>query len=80
MTQTAVQWFAFELSKLGLLPHGVPNELYEQAKQMEKEQMIQLVQWLKDYTRESHTILGHDEREASEFVDIFYKQTYGGKP
>ncbi len=63
-----------------MLPHGVPNELYEQAKVMEKEQMIQLVQGLKDYTREPHTILGHDEREASEFVDIFYNETYGGNP
>jgi hypothetical protein len=36
------------------------------------------VQGLKDYTHESHTILGHDEREASEFVDIFYNETYGG--
>jgi hypothetical protein len=36
-----------------------------------KQDMIDLVQGLKDYTKESHTILGHDEREASEFVDIF---------
>ena len=53
-------------------------KLLEQAKEMEKERMIQLVQGLKDYTHESHTILGHDERDASEFVDIFYKETYGG--
>ena len=42
----------------------------------EKEQMIDLVQSLKDYTHQSHTILGHDEREASEFVEIYYNQTY----
>ena len=35
--------------------------------------LIDLVQSLKDYTHESHTILGHDEREAKEFVDIFLK-------
>jgi hypothetical protein len=50
----------------------------EEFKEVEKERMIQLVQGLKDYTHESHTILGHDEREASEFVDIFYNETYGG--
>lgn len=48
----------------------------EAAIQMERTQMIDLVQSLKDYTHESHTILGHDEREASEFVDIYYTQAY----
>ena len=36
-----------------------------------KQDLIDLVQGLKDYTKESHTILGHDDREAIEFVDIF---------
>jgi hypothetical protein len=36
-----------------------------------KQDMINLVQSLKDYTYESHAILGHDEREASEFVETF---------
>jgi hypothetical protein len=36
-----------------------------------KQDLINLVEQLKDYTRESNNILGHDEREASEFVDIF---------
>jgi hypothetical protein len=36
-----------------------------------KEIMIQLVDDLKAYTHESHTILGHDEREPIEFVEIF---------
>jgi hypothetical protein len=36
-----------------------------------KQDLIDLVQSLKDYTHESHTILGHDEREASEFVEIY---------
>lgn len=53
------------------------NSLFDKAKQMEREQMIELVQQLKDYTRESRNILGHDEREASEFVDIFYNNIYG---
>jgi len=36
--QTTLEWFAFELSKLGLLPDGVPDDIYKQAKEMEKEQ------------------------------------------
>ena len=35
--------------------------------------LIDLVQSLKDYTNESHNIFGHDERDAKEFVDIFLK-------
>lgn len=33
--------------------------------------LIDLVQAIKDYTYESGGVLGYDEREASEFVDIF---------
>jgi hypothetical protein len=46
---------------------------YNKAKETlyTKQDMIGLVQSLKDYTHESHTILGHDEREASEFVETF---------
>ncbi len=42
---------------------------------MHYQEQIDLVQHLKDYTYESHNILGFDEREASEFVDIF-NQTF----
>jgi len=46
---------------------------YNKAKETlyTKQDLIDLVQGLKDYTKESHTILGHDDREAIEFVDIF---------
>ena len=60
------------------MPMHIFDLKFQEAKEMEKERMIQLVQGLKDYTHESHTILGHDERDASEFVDIFYNKTYGG--
>ena len=73
MKQTAVEY----LYK-NLLDNPMSNEdviyninVFEQAKEMEKQRMIELVQSLKDYTHESHTILGHDEREASEFVETF---------
>jgi len=46
----------------------------EQDKKMySEEDMINLVEQLKDYTKESHTILGHDKRDAKEFVNIFKK-------
>jgi hypothetical protein len=44
-----------------------------------EEDLIDLVQQLKDYTKEGLTILGNDDREAEEFVDIFtssLKQEY----
>ena len=81
--QTAVEILCGKLAmKLGI-PQAITfyidhQEEIREAKEMEKERMIQLVQGLKDYTHESHTILGHDERDASEFVDIFYNETYGG--
>jgi hypothetical protein len=81
--QTAVELFWNQLPEI--LPFTVDTETamkllkaFQQSKKFEKERMIQLVQGLKDYTHESHTILGHDERDASEFVDIFYNETYGG--
>jgi len=36
--KTAVGWLLFELSKNGLLPDGIPDDIYEQAKEMEKSQ------------------------------------------
>ena len=50
---------------------------YNKAKETlyTKQDMIDLVESLKDYTKESHTILGHDSRESSEFVDIFLDYT-----
>jgi hypothetical protein len=76
MEQTGLEWLWNMLLKGEFINDS--EELLRQAKEMEKDRMIQLVQGLKDYTHESHTILGHDEREASEFVDIFYNETYGG--
>ena len=36
-----------------------------------RQDLIDLVQAIKDYTYESGGVFGYDEREASEFVDIF---------
>jgi hypothetical protein len=37
--QTAVEWVLFELSKNGLLPDGIPSDIHNKAKEMEKEQI-----------------------------------------
>ena len=37
---TAVEWLIWELNKLGYFPNGVPEIIYNQAKQMEKYQII----------------------------------------
>lgn len=50
--------------------------LLQEAKEMEKKHKTLLVEQLKDYTKEAQCILGNDEREASEFVEIFYKTTF----
>jgi hypothetical protein len=49
---------------------------YLQAKEYlyTKQDLIDLVESLKNYTKESHTILGHDDREPIEFVDIFVNE------
>ena len=50
-----------------------------QQKSYSEENLCNLVQQLKDYTKEGQVILGNDEREAKEFVNIFIsslKQEY----
>ena len=56
--------------------NGMKQSIYWNNKEMEKEQKILLVEELKAYTKEAQCILGNDEREASEFVDIFYNKTF----
>ena len=51
-------------------------QLLEMEKQ-HKEDMLDLIQSLKDYTREGHVILGHDERKPKEFLNIYYEKTFG---
>ncbi len=86
MKKTAVEWMANELLYLDNeydMKFIDKNEyqirrkqIIEQAKEMEKEQKILLVERLMEYTKESQIVLGNDEREASEFVDIFYNETF----
>jgi hypothetical protein len=39
----------------------------------EREILIEFMDSLRDYVLESHCNIAHDERESSEFVDIFLK-------
>jgi len=74
---TAIEWLESKLIDIGLdYPISKAKEAFEQAKEMEKQRMIDLVQQLKDYTKESRNVLGFDEREACEFVEIFTNQTF----
>jgi len=65
---TAVEWL---LQQMGLEQLIFPKEVIDKAKEMEKQMLCDLVEQLKDYTHQSKSILGHDEREPIEFVEIF---------
>jgi hypothetical protein len=74
--QTAVEWLLFELSKNGLLPDGIPIDIHQQAKEMEKDdtdnKVIHFAEWLtKKHTSTLITLYEHFEEE-------YYKETYGG--
>jgi hypothetical protein len=70
--QTTLEWFAFELSKLGLLSDGVPDDIYKQAKEMEKERMKGM------YVEGSFAKMRY--YDGLEYIDAedYYEQTYGG--
>lgn len=68
MKQTAVEFLEEKLKGDKIFSLDV---IITKAKEMEKQMLCDLVQSLKDYTLESRNILGHDEREPIEFVEIF---------
>jgi hypothetical protein len=70
--ETAVQWFAFELSKLGLLPYLVPDKIYNKAKEIEKEQNLN---YLKEYF-EWHKSMGFISHKPEDIIE--FNETYGG--
>ncbi len=67
-------WREYLLEQMGLEQLIFPKEVIDKAKEMEKQMLCDLVEQLKDYTNESKSILGHDEREPVEFVEIFLKE------
>jgi len=71
--QTAVDWL-HSLHKKGILI----EKSFEMAKEIEKEQMIDFLDSVIDYTKESHNILGvSDDREAKDYFEQYYSETYG---
>jgi hypothetical protein len=70
----AVEWLIEELGEY--FPHeiGGIHLMVKKAKELENQRLIDLVEQLKNYTKEAKCILGDDEREASEFVEIFKQQ------
>ena len=60
--QTAVEWLIWEMSKIGLIPDGVPDELYQQVIEMEKEQIMNAFE-------NGHTAIINSEQ--------YYKENYG---
>jgi HEPN domain-containing protein len=65
--QTAVEWLLFELSKNGLLPDGIPIDIHQQAKAMEKEQII-----------DAYWDGGQDVPLHINTCEQYYNETYGG--
>lgn len=66
-----------EKKNLGLLVGLFKQHAESYHKEKMHEALIEFCKELKDYTSESHAILGHDEREASEFVDIYLNSIKG---
>jgi prephenate dehydrogenase len=73
--KTAVEWLKnnFETNETEIISKNI-EVWFKMAKEMEKQMLCDLVEQLKDYTNESKSILGHDEREPIEFVEIFLKE------
>ena len=81
--QTAVEWLVEQLARKhnefqALTFYYDHKDEIEQAKQMEKEQMIDFLDSIMDYTKESHNILGvSDDREAKDYFEQYYNEIYG---
>jgi hypothetical protein len=76
MKQTSLEFLEEKLQGHLDISRRYWNELLAEAKEMDKCHKILLVEQLKEYTKEAQCILGNDEREASEFVDIFHQTNF----
>ena len=79
--QTAVDILFQEIKESdAFLPDNLFDYLemvYNKAKEIEKEQMIDFLDSIIDYTKESHNILGvSDDREAKDYFEQYYNETY----
>jgi hypothetical protein len=72
--QTAVEWLEFEITKRGPHENNPPQwliELYEQAKEMEKEQMIEFAQ---EVFRNRYNQI---TQSLGNIADDIYNENYG---
>ena len=65
---TAVEWVLFELSKNGLLPDGIPSDIYNKAKEIEKEEKVKFS--LKVYLEKRQTHGGDIMQIAEKLVNL----------
>ena len=75
--QTAVEWLVEQLRKNeNIRWKGTPFfELSEQAKEMEKERMIGLLEWMNSVNQSDPMRL---ETDNDDIVEQYYNETYGG--
>jgi hypothetical protein len=60
----------YDETELSMTPEDVGRTMQAYA----DSQLIEYTKQLMEYTHESKTILGHDERSAKDFVNIFKEQ------
>jgi len=70
--QTAVEWLEQEMLK----PYLSMKEILEQAKEMEKKQMIGLLQWMNRVTQSDPMRLETDDDDV---VEQYYLETFNTK-
>jgi hypothetical protein len=77
MKQTTVQWFASKVMTLNISPKEMHDFInwYEEAKQMEKEQIKKAYL---DSSRETCDSYGDDPpHDDPKFAELYYKNIYG---
>lgn len=65
--QTAVEWIEYQVQQQGITHYFSLREILEQAKEMEKEQIL-----------DAYWEGGQDNPLTEEKGKIYYEQTYGG--
>jgi hypothetical protein len=75
--QTSVEWLIENINKKSWWENvaGIPEEIIEQAKATEKENMIGLLQWMNKINSETPMRL---ETDLDDIVEQYYNETYGG--
>jgi hypothetical protein len=75
--QTSVEWLIENINKKSWWENvaGIPEEIIEQAKSTEKDNMIGLLQWMNKIASETPMRL---ETDLDDIVEQYYNETYGG--